>query len=65
MDNSISRHCSQLYQSREFDLDRWSNLVTEKRLLKKEILKISQVSKLEWNDRRKKTKRIKDEKGRQ
>jgi hypothetical protein len=48
MDTSVSRRRSQLYKSRGFDIDRWSELVTEEKALKKEISKIAQDYGIEW-----------------
>lgn len=48
MDRSISKRRSQLYESKGFDLDRWSDLVAEEKVIKREISRIAQDYGLEW-----------------
>lgn len=50
MNSSISRRRYQLYESKGFDLDRWTDLVTEEKMIKKEISKIAMDYGLEWGD---------------
>lgn len=49
MDTSISRRRSQLYEARGFDIDRWTDLVTEEKAIRREISKIAQDYGLEWS----------------
>ena len=49
MNTSVSRRRAQLYESRGFDIDRWTDLVTEEKAIKREISKIAQDYGLEWS----------------
>lgn len=50
MNSSISRRRSQLYESKGFDFDRWSDLVAEEKMIKREISRIAQDYGLEWGN---------------
>lgn len=62
MNTSVSRRRAQLYQTRGFDIDRWTDLVTEEKAVKREIAKIAQDYGLEWSGAEKKNEEKKGEK---
>lgn len=61
MNTSVSRRRAQLYESRGFDIDRWTELVTEEKAIKREISKIAQDYGLEWSAAEKKKEEKKGE----
>ena len=52
LDSSINNRRTALYQARGFDIDRWNELLSEERLIRKEISEIARDYDAEQKDRK-------------